>query len=161
MLTTRFRCMLSLPGFNVMHVLDFWFFTDFLIFLHVYGQRLYLLAWITSLDLVQKCLTIHTTWHSPHHSLGSFWLPWIFMFRSLSLELLDSPCWSECAVVASWISSWPFKPYPFRPTIRLSSFPFVIRKRLLYCSYLYISLYSCICAYQGCNIHVILYHILW
>jgi len=47
------------------------------------------------------------------------------------------------------------------PLARLSSFPFVTRERFLYCTYLYISLYSHNCAYQWCNILIILYHILW
>jgi len=49
----------------------------------------------------------------------------------------------------------------FPAPTRLSSFPFVTRERLLYCSYLYIPLYSRIYAYQWCNILVILCHILW
>ena len=40
---------------------------------------------------IHVCLFLHATWHSPYHSLGSFWLPWILMFRSRSLELADSP----------------------------------------------------------------------
>ena len=52
------------------------------------------------------------------------------------------------------------RPYPSRPPARLSSFSFVTRGRFLYYSYLYISLYSRICAYQWCNILVILSHIL-
>jgi len=46
--------------------------------------------------LIHVCLPLHATWHSPHHSLESFWLPWIVMSRSRSLELVNSPCcWSE------------------------------------------------------------------
>jgi len=46
--------------------------------------------------LIHVCLSLYATWHSPHHSLGSFWLPWILMSRSWSLELVYSPtCWSE------------------------------------------------------------------
>jgi len=31
---------------------------------------------------IHVCLSLHATWHSLHHSLGSFWLPWILMSRS-------------------------------------------------------------------------------
>jgi len=50
--------------------------------------------------------------------------------------------------------------FPFRPPARLLSFLFVTRERLLYGSWLYIFLYSRICAYPWCNILVILCHIL-
>ena len=39
------------------------------------------------------------------------------------------------------------EPFPSRPPVRLSSFPFVTCERLLYCSYLHISLYSYIFTY--------------
>ena len=45
---------------------------------------------------IHVCLSLHATWHSSHHSLGSFWLPWTCMFRFRSLKLIDSlSCWSE------------------------------------------------------------------
>jgi len=42
---------------------------------------------------VYVCLSQHATWHSPHHSLGSFWLPWICMSKFRSLKLVSR--WSE------------------------------------------------------------------
>ena len=49
------------------------------------------------LDLsIHVCLSLHATWRSLHHPLGSFWLPWILMSKSWSLELVDAPSyWSE------------------------------------------------------------------
>jgi len=35
-------------------------------------------------------LSWHAIWHSYHHTLGEFWLLWILMSRSWSLELGDS-----------------------------------------------------------------------
>jgi len=53
------------------------------------------------------------------------------------------------------------RPYPSRPSARLSSFLFVTRERLLYCS-LVISLYILAFApYRWCNILIILCHMLW
>jgi len=48
----------------------------------------------------------------------------------------------------SFIQIYRLKPHPFRLPAGLSSFPYVTRECHLYCSYLYISLYSRICAYQ-------------
>jgi len=45
---------------------------------------------------IHMCLSLHTTWHSSHHSLGTFWLPGICMSRFWSLKLVDSlGCWLE------------------------------------------------------------------
>jgi len=30
---------------------------------------------------IHVCLSLHATWHLPHHSLGSFWLLWILMSK--------------------------------------------------------------------------------
>ena len=38
---------------------------------------------------IHMCLSLHAIWLSPHHSLGEFWLLWILMSRSWSLELGD------------------------------------------------------------------------
>jgi len=43
---------------------------------------------LSNLDLsIHMYLFLHATWHSPGHSLGSFWLIWTCMFRFWSLEL--------------------------------------------------------------------------
>ena len=46
---------------------------------------------------IHVCLSLHATWHSSHHSLGIFWLPWICMVQILKLELW----WCDC------ICMWP------------------------------------------------------
>ena len=65
---------------------------------------------------IHVCLSLHATWHSLHHSLESFWLPWILMSRSRRLELVDSPsCWSEVHnySVDHWQAVWdPVLPGP-------------------------------------------------
>ena len=38
---------------------------------------------------IHMCLSLHAIWLPPHHSLGEFWLLWILMSRSWSLELGD------------------------------------------------------------------------
>ena len=72
---------------------------------------------------------------------GEFWLPWILMSRSQSLEHVDSPScrsewrsWSVDLQQTVWSSIFP------GPPVCLSSFPFVNSWVPVYCSYLYISL---------------------
>ena len=57
--------------------------------------------------LTHVCLSLHATWHSPYHSLGSFWLPWIFMFRSRSLKLVDLPVADQRCAAEAWIIGRP------------------------------------------------------
>ena len=107
------------------------------------------------------CLFPYATWHSSQYSLGSFWPPGFSCLDPEAWRLwILSVVYQRCAAVA-WIIGRLSKALSFQAPARLSSFPFVTRERLLYCSYLYISLYSRICAYRWCNILVILRHIWW
>ena len=111
---------------------------------------------------IHVCLTLHATWHSPHHSLGSFWLSWILMSRSQRLELMDSPGrWSEMRSESVDHRQTVQSLFPPGPLLGSRVFHLWLVSAFLYSSLLYISLYSRICAYQRCNILVILYHILW
>ena len=108
------------------------------------------------------CLPLLATWLLPHHSPGEFWLLWILMSRFWSLERVDSPsCWSEWRSGSVDLQRTALSSILPGPPVCLSSFPFVNSWVPVYCSYLYISLYSRNYVYQGCNIHVILDHLWW
>jgi len=63
---------------------------------------------------IHECLSMHATWHSHHHSLGEFWLPWILMSRSWSMERVDSPsCCLRCAAIA-WMIGRPSRAPSFQ-----------------------------------------------
>jgi len=80
----------------------------------------------------------------------------------LELKPWWTSSWSEWRS-GSIVDQWKTSPrsYPSKPLCSSSSFPFITREYILYYSSLYISFYSRIYAYQWCNIHVILCHILW
>ena len=87
---------------------------------------------------IHVCLSIHATWHSPHHSGSSCpdpraWSLW-------TLPLVDQICTAE-----AWIISRPSEALSFQTPFSASSFPFATRECLMYSSLLYISLYSRIC----------------
>ena len=62
-----------------------------------------------------------------HHTTrwGAFWLPWILMFRSQSLELVDSlGCWSKMLNWSVDHRQTVWNLILLDPLVRLSSFPF-------------------------------------
>jgi len=77
-----------------------------------------------------------------------FWLPWILMFRSWNLKLVHSPgYWSEIRSGDMDHRQTVRNPILTGSLLISRVFPLVTRECLLYCSYLYISLKSRICAY--------------
>jgi len=85
-----------------------------------------------------------------------FWLPWILMSRSWSLEPVNSPsCWPERCSGSVDPQQTVQSPIFLGPLHVSRVFLLWTRERHLYCSCLYISLYSRICAYRWCNILVI------
>ena len=72
---------------------------------------------------IHVCLSMYATWHSPHHSLGSS-DSLTCMFRSWSLDRGALPDDQSCAVVASWISSWPSRALSFQAPYSSLEFSF-------------------------------------
>jgi len=101
------------------------------------------------------CSSWFATWLSHHTRLGSIiWLPWILMSRSWSLEHVRA--WSEwilpvadqSGAAVAWISSRPSVALSFQALLFASRvFLFINSWVPLYCSYLYISMYSRNCAF--------------
>ena len=111
---------------------------------------------------IQVCLSLDATWHSPYYSLGSSDSPGSSRPLLQSLELVDSPgCWSEWHSNSVDHRQTIWSPILLGPLCVSRVFLLQTCERLLYCSYLYISLYSRICAYRWYNILIILCHILW
>ena len=103
---------------SCMHVLMIWFS------IHSYD-----------LDLsIYIFLSLHTTWHLPHHSLGSFNSP------NLHVKIPKLEAWGFSRLLIRDAqqkrrsSADHPKPYPSKPPTRLSSFSFVTRERFLYSS---------------------------
>ena len=120
------------------------------VLIHVYDSDL----------LIHVCLSLHATWHSQHHSLGSSDSP------GFSYQILELGAYGFSRMLIRDVqlkhgsSANHLKPYSSRSPTFLQGFPFVTCEHLLCYSLLYISLYSRICAYRRCNILIILFHIL-
>jgi len=94
--------------------------------------------------------------------VGEFWLPWSLHVQILELALWWTSWWSELRNGSIVDQSLTVRSFILpSPLLVLRVFFFVTHERLLYYSYLCISLYSRICAYRWCNIFIILYHIMW
>jgi len=79
--------------------------------------------WFRFIDTRVLIYARHLAFASP--LAGEFWLAWILMSRSWSLERVDSPsCWSEWRIWGM-DPSRPPEPYPSRLLVRLLSFPSV------------------------------------
>jgi len=78
--------------------------------------------WFKFIDTRVLIFTRHLAFASP--LTGEFWLPWILMSRSRSLELVDSPiCWPEGAAVA-WITGRPSRALSFQAPCASLEFSF-------------------------------------
>ena len=71
------------------------------------------------------------------------------------------PVADQSSAAVAWIFSRSFRAPSFQAPICLSSFPIANSWVPFYCLLLYISWLSRNCAYQWCNIHVILDHLWW
>ena len=105
---------------------------------------------------IHVCLSLHATWHSSYHSLGSFLTPleldvqiseigqtWILLLRiKLTLRSRQTSYGSSPLFCLPLFGSW---------------YLLVARDQHLWCSYCK----SCFYVSWWCNITVILYHTLW
>ena len=75
-----------------------------------------MLFWFGFIDTRVFIPTRHLAFATP--LVGEFWLPWILMSRSWSLELVDSSCWSEwrSGSIVDQRKISP-RPYPSRPLL--------------------------------------------
>jgi len=141
--------------------LDFEFPSESWFSLIFTGQRLYLYAWIISLDHVHMCLSVHASWpyFCTHWVDSNNHGPACLDFRVWSLWNLQVA--DQSSAVEAWIIGRSSRTLLFQASARLSSFPIVARERsfvLLILVYLIVFHISRLLVM--CNIHVILDHIL-
>ena len=105
--------------------------------MHIYDSNL----------LILVCLPMLATWLLHHHSPGEFWLLWILMSRSWSLDWRGSSCWGPSLLLWSWQTSCSSSPI-FAPPCWLAASPVISWAPFCTVHICTFSLYSRICAYQ-------------